>query len=158
MAIQNPVKKFNFSVEILPLSVALPVFAVQNCNLPDVEIEPVEHGYGNTTVKTAGKVSITNFTLQRILDPNQALGRAFMDWMYLAQNPVTLAGGDPLGIDGYKRMIIVTELQNDGVTPKNSYHLYGCWPTKINGKEFDRLSSDNIMEEIEFACDYMEIV
>ena len=158
MGIQNPVKKYNFSVEILPPTAGLPVFSVQNCSLPDSEITPVEHGYGNTSVKTGGKVSVTNFSMSRLNDPQNIVGKAMFEWHYQVQNPVTLAGGDPVGPDGYKRIIIVTELLNDGVTPKNSYYMYGAWPTKINGKEYDRMTSDNLVEEIEFACDYMEVV
>ena len=57
---------------------------------------------------------------------------------------------------GYIYHGVVKELAEDGVSVLNKWVLTEVWPTRVNGQELDRMSSDNSIEEIEFSvgtCD-----
>lgn len=157
--IKNPRKQFNFRITVLDNPILEP-FAAQVVNLPDMEVEATEHGFGNTVIKTAGLVKVGTLTIERIM--SAALGSitssAFHAWQKLAQDGAKQTGGDPVD---YKKYIYIEELSNaswDGLNDPvvlNSWTCVGCWPARINGREYSRTSSDNLMETAEFAVDYM---
>ncbi len=152
MALVNPRKQFKFRVTFMTLPQLVP-FAVQELTLGDNEIEPVEHGFGNTVLKTAGIVKPGSITLNRIMGAAAPTASGeFWEWARIAQDAATLSGGDP---DTYKRVLQVDELANDGQTALDTWYAYGCWPTKINGRSFNRTDSANTVESIELAVDYL---
>lgn len=154
MAIINPRKKFNFRVNILPLPI-IPTFSVQQITLGESAIDITEHGFGNTVMKTAGMLKVGNLTMERIMDATQgSIAAAIWAWHMLVQNPASQVGGNPLE---YKRIIKIDELGTGFGSPValNTWFAIGAWPATINGREYDRTSSDNIIESIEFAVDYV---
>lgn len=154
MAIKNPRKGFNFRVQFVDMP-NLPIFAVQELTLPDGEIEQDEHGHGNTVIKTAGLSRITNATLTRIFPLNDTdqstYSKFFYSWAEMAQNPVTGAGSDE---SMYKKTLLVHETGHEESNVVGTTVLYGCWPTKINGKEYKRAESGNLVETVELSVDY----
>jgi hypothetical protein len=46
----------------------------------------------------------------------------------------------------------------NGATVLQTRNYLGAWPCKINGIEFDRLSSENTIETIEFSVDQEAVV
>lgn len=150
--IRNPRKKFNFRITILP-NPTLPVFAAQQVTTPDSEVEPVTHGFGNTELKTAGLVKISTLKIDRILSMSPGDGQSMFEWQATAQNAITQTSGDPLD---YKRIIKIEEVAGGegNLTVVDTMFYIGAWPTKINGKEYDRTVSENTVESIEFAVDY----
>lgn len=157
MAIKNPRKVFNFRIQF-PQDQDLPIFSVQSVTLPDKENEADEHGHGNTVIKTAGLSRLSNATLTRIMSStgDQAeltrISKFFFNWAQLANNPIMGTGMDEAL---YKKTILVHEVANDGVSIIGTVVLYGCWPTKVSGREYKRAESGNIIETVELAVDYM---
>lgn len=70
------------------------------------------------------------------------------DWLMSVQD-LLLGGG--LTPSEYWETARVDELAEDGVSILNSWICEEMWPSKINGQELDRMSSDNTLESIEFA-------
>lgn len=157
--IKNPRKQFNFRITVLDNPILEP-FAAQNVTLPDMEVEATEHGFGNTIIKTAGLVKVGTLTLERIMSAAQGSinSSAIFAWQRAAQDGAQQVGGDP---EDYKKYVYIEELSNaswDGLNDPvvlDSWTCVGCWPTRITGREYSRISSDNLMENVEFAVDYM---
>tara|TARA_R110002020_G_scaffold54690_5_gene152277 strand:- start:3518 stop:3979 length:462 start_codon:yes stop_codon:yes gene_type:complete len=145
--ISNPRKKFNFTISI-PTAPIDP-FLVQNVEIPEREIEVVEHGDTNHDIKTGGRVKIGMITLEKISTTTGA-DVYFEDWMLLVQNEV-IGGGSAPAI--YKKLIIITELAEDGTTQINQWTAIGCWPSKRNSISLDRTESDNTIESVELCVD-----
>lgn len=155
----NPRKAFAFRISF-PGQPALPVFSVQSVTMPEETVEPVEHGLGNSRIKTAGQYIAGDATLERIMPAtdNQAsrdVNKFFRDWMRLAQDPIVGGGTDPIL---YKQVVLIEELANDGITVLNSYLLNGAWPTKINGREYKRSESNNVVESVDLSTDVVPYV
>lgn len=148
--VKNPRKKFNFSLTF-PKHPLNP-FLCQKVNLPDLEIEQVSHGDINSDVKTAGRVSVGNITVEKLLvtSGSDTWG---MDWFYSAQDPINGGGLTPAQ---YKEEMVINELAEDGVSIINSWLCTGVWPCKVSGIELDRTSSDNTIETIEFSVDTVD--
>ncbi len=150
MAILNPRKKFKYRVTILPAP-HLEAFAVQEATNPDNEIEEVEHGAGNTYIKTAGMVKVGKGTINRILSANKAaVSGEIWEWARIAQDALSQSGGDP---ETYKRVVQVDELANDGQTALDTWYWIGAWPSLINGREFSATDSGNTVESFELTVD-----
>lgn len=148
--ISNPRKEFNFSITI----VGAPInpFLVQELQLPDIDIEQVEHGDTNFDVKTGGRVKTGNMQLEKIMTTSGA-DNYFFDWALGVQDSM-IGGGSPPAT--YKRKILVKELAEDGTSAVNTWVCDGCWPAKINGQKFSRKSSDNSLEKLEISVDRCE--
>jgi phage tail-like protein len=152
MAIINPRKKFKYRVTFLTLP-QLEAFAVQEITLADSEIEVVEHGFGNTYLKTAGMVKPGTVSLTRILGAaKSSISGEIWEWAKIAQDPLTQSGGDPIT---YKRVLQVDELANDGQTALDTWYMAGAWPSTINGREFSATDSANTVETFELTVDYI---
>ena len=77
----------------------------------------------------------------------------FWDWLFSVQDMINGGGLTP---SQYWQTVIVKELAEDGISVLNKWVLTEVWPTRVNGQELDRMSSDNSIEEIEFSvgtCD-----
>lgn len=143
--INNPKKQFNFNV----IAPGLNPYAVQTVNIPDFEIEQVEHGDVNYAVKTPGRASFGNITLEK-LRPLDFSDNWIWQWIEDTQNTYTGGGGVP---DRIKRNLTIVQLANDNVTVTDQWEVEGAWPTRVNGLNLSRVTSDNSMETIELSVD-----
>lgn len=143
--IKNPRKNFLFGI-VFPKH-PINTYLCQRVQLPDVEIEQVSHGDINRDVKTAGRVSVSNLVVDKLITTSGSDTWAF-DWLQACQD-MTLGGG--LVPSQYWEDIVVLELAEDGVTVLNTHHYSEVWPCKISGLEFDRTSSENTVETVEFS-------
>lgn len=150
--IQNPRKQFNFSIQIA----ALPInpYLAQEVDVPEITVEKVAHGDTNHDIKTAGRVQYDDVKIRKLMTTSGA-DNYFYDWAASCQD-VIIGGG--LIPSQYKRIVIITELAEDGTSVLNTWILTGCWPTKINGMSLSRMSSDNTIESIDLSVDKIEKV
>lgn len=145
----NPRKVFNWSIQISPDPVN--PFMFQKVTMPDAEIEQTAHGDTNHDIKTPGRVTYGNIIAEKLQPAD--MGDAYMwSWFDTCQSSL-IGGGAPPEI--IKKTITVVEMASDGATVLNTWLCFGVWPSKINGQEFDRNSSDNVIETIEFSVDKM---
>lgn len=143
--IANPRKQFQFQITIPGLN----PFLCQIVKAPDTEFDTVEHGDTGWLVKTAGLKKFGKLTIEKIC-PADDVDTYFFDLQNQILN--TDQGGGLLPSD-YKMPILVEEYSSDGVTvlERNTYR--GCWPDKVNGKDFSRKGSENTIQMIEFNVD-----
>jgi hypothetical protein len=66
--VKNPRKKFLWSITFPKHPINTYLF--QTCTLPDVEIDQVAHGDVNRDVKTAGRVTVGNLVVGKLLFVN----------------------------------------------------------------------------------------
>lgn len=149
--VSNPRKGFNFSIEIINQFGTLNWLA-QKVTLPDRDIDVVEHGDSNHSIKTGGRVNYNALTIEKLMTTSGP-ATFFHDWSKLIADCVIGGGIIP---SAYKSQIIVIELAEDHATPLNKWTYFGAWPSKINGLPLDRLSSENSLEVIELQIDEME--
>ena len=148
----NPRKRFNFSIQITPDPIN--PFLFQKVTLPDSEIEQVTHGDTNHDIKTAGRVSYGNITAEKLM--SSSLGDSYIwSWFDTCQSALIGGGAVPAL---YKKSILVQEFAEDGATVLNTWLAEGVWPSRVSGLELDRQSSDNSIEQIEFAVDVLSKV
>jgi phage tail-like protein len=143
--VANPHKQFQFSIFLYGMN----PFLAQKVTTPDRELDKIEHGEGNHVIKTAGMVRIGELTVEKISSASLA-DNLIWGWIALIQNEYSGGGVIP---DVYKKAIQVQRLATDGVTVLNTWSYTGAWPSKINGTELDRTSSDNTIQSIEFCVD-----
>lgn len=146
--IKNPRKQFQFTI-IIP---GLNPFLCQKAKLPDIDFDITEHGDTNFLVKTAGIKKIGKFAIDKLSESDRP-DEFIWNWMRFIQD--TKLGGGALPSE-YKENIIVEQYSSDGITVIKRWVLSGAFPSKVNGVEFDRKSSDNTMESIEFECDEID--
>ena len=146
--VANTRKVFNFRVEIAGVD----QFEIQKVTLPEYEVESVEHGDVNYKVKTAGMVSISDMTFEKV---KRLPGSDIDIWTWLTSAQSITAGGGLLSV-GYKRVVVIKEMDPTGLNTVNSYVLGGCWVKKVANSDFDRTSSDNSIETVTLSVDTME--
>lgn len=143
--IANTRKVFNFVVEIGGVN----QFEIQKVTLPEVEIEKVEHGDTNHSIKTAGRITFGDMTFEK-LRPLPTADSFAWQWLTSAQDALT--GGGNLAL-GYKRIVVIKEMDTTGLVAVNRWICEGCWVTKISQSDMDRQASDNVMETIALSVD-----
>lgn len=143
----NPRKQFQWRIRFDSLKGN--EFEFQTCTLPQIEIDQTEHGETNNIIKTPGIVHFTNLVLGK-LKPNNVNDQALRVWIHSCQNAM-LGVGLPASVvkDGCT-ISLVDEMGLD----VEEHRVEGIWPCIINGIELSRVSSDNVIETIEFAVDY----
>lgn len=143
--VDNPRKNFQFNI-IIP---GLDPFLCQVVKAPDIELDDVEHGDAGYMVKTAGMEKTSKLSIEKIsrAETTDTFMRA---WQKRIMN--TFIGGGQLPSQ-YKLPIIVEELSANGISVIDRQIYEGCWPQKINGKDFTRKGSDNTVENVEFSVD-----
>ena len=151
--IENPRKEFCFTIEFpaFPLN----PFLVQDVEIPDVEVDSTSHGDANYEVKTGGRKKFGDIVLKKLLTTDPQGDTYFFDWQILVQDALTGGGMTPLG---YKRVVIIKELAEDGISVINTWIATGVWPKKIAGQKNSRMSSDNTIEEITLSVDIVDKV
>lgn len=143
--INNPKKQFNFGI----FAPGLNSYAVQTANIPDFEIEQVEHGDTNYTVKTPGRISFGNITLEK-LRPIDFSDNWIWNWVLQVANAATGINGLPGQV---KKNITIVQYSTDGITVTDQWEVEGAWPTRVNNMSLSRVTSDNSMETIELSVD-----
>lgn len=136
----NPVRTYRFRVEIDGLD----QWAIQQVKFPELEVSVVEHGGGDTNIKTASKKLVGNAVLSYLknLDGTNKL---------FAFNWITAC---TLGLPtAYKRNIVVKELGNDGITTVRTEIWVGCFAKKCSRNDGDRLADENVIESLEISVD-----
>jgi phage tail-like protein len=135
-----PNKVFRYVVEIDGLE----QFKCQKFTPPKVSIEKVSHGDTNYDVKTAGRYSVDDIVLEKLV-PTDTVDTWALDWLLDAQDP--FLGGGMLPDELYQT-IIVRELAEDGTTPVMRWVYEGCWVCEVSQSDYDRTSSDNVIETV----------
>lgn len=143
--IKNPRKKFLFSLSF-PKHPINP-YLVQTVTLPDVSIEEVTHGDINRDVKTAGRVTIGDLVVEKLLT-TAGSDTWVIDWLTACQDHTNGGGLVP---SQYWETVIVNELAEDGVSILNSHLYEEVWPKQITGLSLDRTASENTIESITFS-------
>lgn len=148
--IKNPRKTFLF--QIIFIKHPINAYLFQKATIPEVSVEEVEHGDVNRSVKTAGRVSVGTLTVSK-LETTSGSDTWLWDWLMSVQD-MLLGGG--LTPSQYWETVQINELAEDGVSILNSWICEEVWPTRLNGQDLDRMSSDNTIEEIEFSVGTVE--
>lgn len=148
--VKNPRKTFLF--QIIFTKHPINAYLFQKATIPEVSVEEVEHGDVNRSVKTAGRVSVGTLTVSK-LETTSGSDTWLWDWLMSVQD-MLLGGG--LTPSQYWETVQINELAEDGVSILNSWICEEVWPTKLNGQDLDRMSSDNTIEEIEFSVGTVE--
>ena len=148
--VKNPRKKFRWSISFSKHPIN--PYLCQKCSLPDISIDQVNHGDVNRDVKTAGRVSVGNLIVEKLLTTSGS-DTWVWDWLFSCQDH--LIGGGLVPSD-YWETLLVNELAEDGRTVLNSHICTEVWPTKIDGLDFDRMASENTIEKIEFSVGTMD--
>lgn len=143
--IKNPRKKFLWSINF-PKHPLNP-YLCQNVTLPDIDIEEVTHGDINRDVKTAGRVTIGDMTVEKLVTTSGS-DTWVIDWVNACQDHVNGGGLVP---SQYWETVIVNELAEDGVSILNSWLLQEVWPKKVTGINLDRTASENTIENMVFS-------
>lgn len=148
--VANARKAFNFRVEIAGFD----QFEFQKLTLPDVEIEKVEHGDTNFKVKTAGMVKVGELKIEKL---KRLPGSDPAAWLWLQQAQNMLTGGGNLA-QVYKKTVIIKELGPSGLSTLNTWMLSGCWISKITQTDFSRTDSENVIQQLEFSVDLVQLL
>lgn len=148
--VSNPHKKFQFGIFLFGMN----QFLAQKVTLPDREVAQTKHGEGNTTVKTGGMLELGNLVIEKLMTASIP-DKLMWSWIRLVQDEFTGGGAPP---DVYKKACQVQHLSNNGSGVLATYNYVGVWPTKINGIELDRLSSENTIQSIEFSVDKEAVI
>lgn len=143
--VANTAKQFQFKILIPGLN----PFLCQKVKNPDIEIDIAEHGDTGIVIKTAGMKKVGPLTIDKIFSSID-IDKSIPLWMNSIINAKTGGGAIP---SIYKKNIIVQQLGNDNISILQQWVCEGAFPTKRNGVEFDRKSSENSTESIEFSVD-----
>jgi len=148
--IDNPRKNFQFSIIIAPLP--MNPWLAQKVTIPDITIDVVEHGDAGHDIKTGARKKYSTINIDKIATTDGS-DNYFFDWAASVRD-VTIGGGLPPS--AYKRIVTITELAEDGQTIINTWIGTGCWPSKVNGYELNRMGSENTIEGVELCVDVLE--
>lgn len=143
--IANTRKVFNFVVEIAGVN----QWEIQKVTIPEIEIEKVMHGDTNHDIKTPGRVTVGDLVFEKIR-PMPAPDMFGYNWLKQAQDIQT--GGGNLAL-GYKRDLIIKEMDAGGTITLNKWIVTGAWVCKLASSDLDRQASDNIVETLTLSVD-----
>jgi phage tail-like protein len=109
-----------------------------------MRIEPIryrESGAGGVVRALPGPVAYAEVVLRYGLTATADL------WNWLKR---TSEGGVQ------RRNVTISQLDNDGSTPRVNWNLYGAWPCQWSGVPFDALGRETAIEELRLAFDRMD--
>lgn len=141
--VANTRKVFNFRVEIDGVD----QWEFQKVTTPEMEIEEVLHGDAHRDVKTPGRIKVGDGVMEK-LRPLPTADLFAWNWFSQAQNILTGGGQLPINVN---RTIVIKEMSTDGVTTVNRWVWEEVWLKKISQTDFDRSTSDNIIETLTFS-------
>lgn len=143
--INNPRKNFNFSIYVEGLNPWL----AQEVTIGEVTIEKVIHGDANYEVKTGGMRKVGDVNIKKLI-PSDATDMWLTNWMDQVQSAET--GGGKLPSE-YKRDLFVEMYGPDNFTVIGRWQIVGAWPARRGEYGLNRLSSDNVLDDIDLSCD-----
>lgn len=143
--INNPRKSFNFQI----FAAGLNPWLAQEVTIGEVTIEKVIHGDSNHEIKTGGMRKVGDINIKKLM-PSDFLDAWLNNWIDQVQS-ATLGGG--LLPIAYKRNLIIEMFGPDNISVVGTWEVIGAWPTRRAEYNLSRTSSDNIMEELDLACD-----
>jgi hypothetical protein len=143
--VANVRKVFQFILEIQGVD----QYEVQEVDLPELEVEAVEHGDANFSVKTPGRLKVGDIVLKKLSALMGSDTWAF-DELMLAQNPYSGGGILPSQLKTQMRLKEVDTTQQVVV---NVWIFDEAWVHKIKPTSKNRMSSDNLLEEITIKVD-----
>jgi phage tail-like protein len=144
-------KKFQWALELETPFGPLNIAQIVKCNFPSVEVEKsmIKQAGALYDVKNPGRLKYDDLKCERIL-LSQTADLSVFNWLNQAANPTTGTGLRPSLI---KRNAELVPLDDSGGMIER-VKFYGCWPTKIEGDDFEG-SSDAWLEKITFSFDYL---
>jgi phage tail-like protein len=143
--VTDPKKAFQFNI----FAAGLNPYAAQSVDIPDFDIDIIEHGDTDHDVKTAGRIKYGNVKIEKLRPIGLADGWVW-DWIQSIRNVDT--GGGQLARE-YKRNISIVQLSYDNITITDEWVCEGAWPSKLNGLNLSRVKSENSMETVELSID-----
>lgn len=141
----NPRKVFNFTL----YAEGLNPWMAQEVTVAEVTIDKVIHGDANYEVKTGGMRKVGDVNIKKLM-PADGLDTWLANWMDSVQDALTGTGLLP---SMYKKDLIVDQLGPDNISVIGSWLIKGAWPCRRGEYALNRTSSDNIMEDLDLACD-----
>lgn len=145
MASTNPIKIFNYAIEIDGIDALL----MQDVKEPETEVGAVKHGVGNYDEKTAGGVATSDAEIKKLISA-LPLDDETWNWLFAAQNPHTNSGG--LESD-YKKDIIFKKLAPNGAVLK-AFIWEGSWVRKISNSNWKQgEQNENAIETLTISVD-----
>jgi len=147
--VRNTLKSFQFVMEVPGRGNQ---FLIQKATIPEKEIEEVTHGGANTLEKTPGMVVIPDLVLENLI-VNDGPDSWAWELMRSAQDEVI--GGGTLR-EGHTFDGILRELGPDGVTTVGMWEFGNLWVKKIGHGDFDRTTSDNMIQTVTLSCSRMQ--
>ena len=141
-------KKFKFIVECDGIAVA----KFTKAGPLEMEVAVVEQYEGGSLipVKEPGRVKVTNVTLERGVTDDQDLWNWFKQVADLAANSGEIS-------PTYKKNLDIVQQDRDNTTLKR-WRLANAWPTKFKGGDWDNDADENVLESVELAYDYPDVV
>ena len=118
--VNNPRKKFLFSISFP--SHPINPFLCQKVTLPELSIEQVAHGDVNRDVKTAGRVTLSNLIVEKLMTTDGS-DTWFWAWLLACQDHIIGGGLVP---SQYWVTMVVNELAEDGKTIVSYNRLFHC--------------------------------
>ena len=137
------VKSFNFVLEID----GAPKFSMQKVTLPEIEIEETLHSAGSYEEKTPGRLKVSDLVCEKFMAYGDPTENWAWEWLLQVQN-YELGNLVPANTAKNARLIAY---QDDALTIAKIYELGKIWPKKIATGDFDKTSSDNVMETVTFS-------
>ena len=139
--------KYKFIVEIDNIASA----AFEKCSELEAEIAVVKYREGGSLVATKdpGLIEITDVTLERGATQDGDLWNWFKSVVDQNADAGGGAGGLGAGLKSpdFKRDLDIVQLDRDG-SELRRWTLFGTWPTKYSGGDWDNEASEVTMEKV----------
>lgn len=139
----NPIQNFRFRAEFEGLDPIL----IQEVNIPDAEVDVIEHSAGNYSEKTGGRKKFGDVTLKKLKSQDYSDNWAW-DWLNEVQNDETGGGKKP---SEYRKSFTISELASDNVTTINRWLIIRSFPKSVKGGNKNANESTNTIEEVVLA-------
>jgi len=143
----DPRLTFNYSIEVEGLEIAL----CQKANIPDVDIESVEHsGPGAAwSTKTGGKLTFGDITLEKVMRVDVS-DRWAWTWLKTVRNPVDGSGNVS---SVYKKNLTIIHY-GPSKEILDRWVCEGNWPKSIKYSAGDTSQkAEKTMETVVLSCD-----
>lgn len=143
--IQNPRKNFNFQI----YADGLNPWLAQDVVIPEVSLDKTAHGDTNYEVKTAGMRKVGDMNIKKLM-PADSTDTWLSAWLEQCQSAQSGGGDLP---SNYKRDLFVEMFGPDNLTVVGRWLITGAWPARRGDFSLSRMSSDNVIEDIDLSCD-----
>ena len=128
-------------------------FEIQNTNIPNWVVNPIEVGHGNIKTKHAGTVNVEDWEIGLLDLVDLSTSSKLQQWYELCYN---WSAGGFLGLaSSYKKDGTLTEYAPTG-TEQNQYTLKGCWITNIQFGDLSYEDGDKKIMTVTLSVDCVE--